>query len=477
MKKENGSSKAESKSVGRIRFPGIEQKDFAAAVQTLEGCKQPPCPERRFPNSYFSPGGYYKENWWQLDLSLVVTGYKWIDQDFSEKALLNFESAQREDGRIPLWGPDLLPQGSHISQQKENVSSLPKVFEAAAQIGRRSANEDFINRIYETLKKYFQWWWNCRRDERTGLFSAVFEETFAPYLFYAGEWAPPDTNMELVHGCGCLAAIAARLNLGEEHNFYLARQKEIQEAVVKHLWDGDRKAFFPYLIKERKLATDFLGAAFAPLRCGTALPEQKDVLMKLLFDDAQFNWNAFPLTSVNRQDTAFTVVNGKYVGNPCWLGSVWTLIKENVVRGLKESGENVAAASLALKTVRMFNGNYAEFLNPLNGKGQGAESYAWSAAQYLELLLDVIFGRAYDARKKTFSVAPSIPQELYGNSIALNSLALPDGSEVSVNIDCQEQPLIECELNGEKHSGRVSLQLRCSEAERTAGQKCIRFLS
>ena len=50
---------------------------------------------------------------WHVTAAVVhfikMTGYKWIDQDFSEKALLNFESAQREDGRIPLWGPDLLP--------------------------------------------------------------------------------------------------------------------------------------------------------------------------------------------------------------------------------------------------------------------------------------------------------------------------------------------------------------------------------
>lgn len=448
-----------SEVVARIQFPGITQNDFDQAFSTIGKSKQAPCPQKGFTKSYFSPGGYYGEDWWQLDFSLALTGYKWASQAFCEDSILNFETAQRPDGRIPLWGSDGLPEGERFSKQRIGVSSLPKIFDAAHQLVRRSTDLDFAGRIYVVLKKYFQWWMNHRLDARTGLFSAVFEETFIPYLGVAGEWAPPDTNMELIHACGCLAAIAGRLGLTADREFYLARQKETQRAVIEYLWDGKRSGFFPYLLKEQKLAPICMNSIFIPLRCRTASPEQKAALLKRLTNHDEFNWNTIPLTSVNRQSPEFTIIQGDYCGNPCWSGSVWTLLNESIARGLMESGERMLAAQLAYRTVLAFNGNYAEFLNPTDGTGHGVKDYVWSAAQYIELLLDVIFGLDYDAESRTITAEPAVAPELYGQRIAIHSLILPNGQKISVNVSCEEHPWIELELDGQRYSSRDKVQI------------------
>lgn len=446
-------------SIAYIQCPGITQADFDKAFKTIELSKQVPCPRKGFTKPYFSPGGYYGEDWWQLDFSVALTGYKWADQDFCQESILNFETGQRPDGRIPLWGSDGLPEGERFSKQRFEVSSLPKIFDAAHQLVRRSADLEFAGRIYSVLKKYFQWWLDKRRDAQTGLFSAVFEETFIPYLGVSGEWAPPDTNVELIHACGCLAAIAGRLGLAQDREFYFARQTEIQNAVTRYLWDDQRKGFFPYLLKEHTLAATSMNSMFMPLRHRTALPPQKAALLQRLTDHEQFNWKTIPLTTVDRRSPEFTIINGDYCGNPCWSGSVWTLTNETIVRGLLDSGERTLAAQLAYKTVLAFSGNYAEFLNPADGTGHGVKDYVWSAAQYIELLLDVIFGLDYDAQNGTITAEPAVPPELYGQSIAIHSLRLPSGQKLAMNLSCEENPRIELEVDGQRYSGRGKVQV------------------
>ena len=86
----------------RISFPGNRDKCFFDAINVLEECKVKDLPCCGFENEFMSPGGYYKNCWWERDSTLTLSGYKWIDQEFAEKALENFISVQKENGRIPL---------------------------------------------------------------------------------------------------------------------------------------------------------------------------------------------------------------------------------------------------------------------------------------------------------------------------------------------------------------------------------------
>ena len=95
----------------KINFPGIAQADLDYAVECIEVCRRENAEQYGFPYPYFTPGGAYGAQWWQLDSSLALCGYKWVDRAFCERSLLNFVNSQRPDGRICLWGKDLLPSG------------------------------------------------------------------------------------------------------------------------------------------------------------------------------------------------------------------------------------------------------------------------------------------------------------------------------------------------------------------------------
>lgn len=409
----------------KIVFPNISQIDFEYAFECLEECKQSDAAEFGFNHPYFAPGGQYGKQWWQLDSSLALAGYKWADRGFSETALLNFIESQKENGRICLYGFDVLPEyvaGNNFPKQHEGVSSLPKIFDVAYNIVKCSKDITMLEKTYTMLKRYIDWWYSDRFDIKTGLFSAVFEETFIPYLGKAMEYAPVDTNVEIYVGLVSTSKIAARLKKDNESKILLKKADELKTAINEHLWDEEKGAYYPYDLQNNCRICQLMASTFYPLRMKIASSEQKKSLIALLKNDEHFNWNTIPLTSVSKKDPTFTTTVGSYQGNASWSGNVWTLINEMVVRGLSDSGENELAAELALKTIYAFNANCTEFINPFDGTGHGVLKYAWTASQYIELIVEVIFGIGFDEEKQGITVLPNLPQALKDKELSLQGV-------------------------------------------------------
>ena len=421
----------------KITFPGISQADFDYAIDCLEVCKKPEAKKYGFSYPYFAPGGMYGAQWWQLDSSLALCGYKWIDKDMVEASLQNFVDVQKDDGRICLYGADVFPNqvaGGNFSMQNEGVSSLPKLFDSAYQVLKGSQDRALKEKVYTLLKRYLDWWFSARQDEKTGLITAVFEETFIPYLRYAGEYAAVDTNVEVAVGCHVVELLAEELGYKSDAAVARERFDALKCSINKYLWNDEAGAYFAYYVKEEKHDERLMVSAFYPLRLKIAPPERRTRLISLMTDDSHFNWDTTPLTSVSKRDKIFVTTRGGYQGNASWSGNVWTLCNEMVIRGLLDCGEDSLAANLALKTVRAFNHNCAEFINPFDRSGHGVIQYAWSASQYLEILIEVIFGAKYSAGDK-FIPTPHLCDELMCECIALENIRLPDGSVKSIFIE------------------------------------------
>lgn len=157
-----------------------------------------------FKYPFFSPGGY-GECWWEIDSSYAAEAYSYIDFITAKNAMLNFFFVQKEDGRIPLWGNDILPKSENHPLQSDNASALPVLFMTGFAVAKRSRDNDFRHKIFNMLYKYLNWWKKERKDKNTGLITYLFEETFPPYLGRAGEYCGVDTNVAVAIGakiCG-----------------------------------------------------------------------------------------------------------------------------------------------------------------------------------------------------------------------------------------------------------------------------------
>ena len=422
----------------KITFPKIKQSDFYYAFECLNDCMQSDAKDFGFNYPYFTPGGCYGKQWWQLDSSLALSGYKWKDRKFAETALLNFIESQKGDGRICLWGNDLLPEqvaGNGFPKQNAGVSSLPKIFDVAYHIVKSSDNCELLAKTYSMMKRYLDWWYRDRFDNNTGLITSVFEETFIPYLGKAMEYAAVDTNVEIYVGLIYTSNLAESLKDNSTSEELREKAASLKKAINEHLWDDEKGAYYPFDILENKRIFQLMASTFYPLRMEIASLDKKERLIKLLLNHDKFNWDTIPLTSVSKDDPIFQTTLGAYQGNASWSGNVWTLINEMVIRGLLDSGEKELAAELALKTVYSFNNNYTEFINPFDGSGHGVLKYAWTASQYLEIIIEVIFGIKSDAEKKEVSISPNLCQELKFSKISITDLMVLDGVYLDVTID------------------------------------------
>ena len=241
-----------------------------------------------------------------------------------------------------------------------------------------------------------------------------------------------DTNVEVYVGCHYVEALARELGEARDANEVGERKEKLKKAINQYLWNEEKGAYFPYFLKEGKLGECLMASAFYPLRMQIAPAERQKQLLKLLTDREHFHWDTLPLISVSKKDPAFTTTIGSYKGNASWSGNVCTLINEMVVRGLCDCGEDDLAAKLAWKTVCSFNCNCAEFLNPFDGVGHGVLQYAWTASQYLELLIEVIFGVDYDAKNKTVKLHPRIAEELRNERLEIKELHIAESLSVDI---------------------------------------------
>lgn len=439
--------------VPRIVFPGITQEQFSDAFVVLDECLVMDEPRYGFSYPFIAPGGHYGGCWWQLDASISMQGAKWVNQRFTENMLRGFSSVQRQDGRIPLYGHDKVPNFPE-------GSSLPKLFGAAYAVLKQSSDRELMRATYVCLKKYLDWWFTVRKDETSGLITGVFEESFPPFENQLKNTAQVDLNVEVVVGCDVVAKLARELGLSEDVKKYTKQRDDLKASINRYLWNEQLGAYFTYNVREKKHDVKLLCSTFDPMRMQIAVPTRVPTMLAMLTNDRYFNWGQNGLTSAAKTDPIYNETTGDYNGNPAWSGDIWTLRNEAVIDGLEAAGRYDLAAYLSLKTVKLFTNNYTEFLKPSDGSGHGVKRYAWSASQYIQILIENIFGVDYNGFTKTITLRPNLDKTLDGKTISLKQLLLPDGSRLNLSITTQAGTTqIDYAITGEKNGMQVVVAL------------------
>ncbi len=422
--------------VPRIQLPGISQDNFKDAFKVLDECLVTDVPLRGFNYPFLAPGGAYGENWWQLDGSLNLAGAKWVDQQLAEGVIRGFTEVQNQnpDGRIDLWG------GSPIRGQTGDVSSLPRYFEAAYDVFRRTGDASLQHLIFESMKKYLGYWFSPnKRDKATGLITALFEETFSnPQLVIKQDRlpdgiAPVDLNVAVAVGCYNTARMAHLMGKEQEAAKYTADFDRLSQDINQYLWNDEDHVYYNFNINSRTHYKMLTCSTFDPMRLGIAPPDRVEKLIPVLLNPVNFNWGIRPLTTIAKTDPAFCEAKGTYDGRG-WFGDVWTLRNLEVIRGLKDAGKHDLAADLNWSTIKTFNGKYCEFIVPSTGSAEGVQRYGWSASQFISALIENLFGIDYDRTQMRLRIVPIIPKALWGQEIAISHVKIPSNDSLYLDI-------------------------------------------
>ncbi len=159
----------------------------------------------------------------------------------------------------------------------------------------------------------------------------------------------------------------------------------ITPALIARLYDEPSGMFLPVAIPAVTERIPLTWTALAPLALPD-LPEQiGHRLMECLLDERHF-WTAAAPPSVSLDEPSFSLrehFDGlrRYWRGPTWVNAAWL-----VWRGMVRLGYEQQAATLARGiTETVARAGLREFYDPHDGRGMGAEDFAWSALA-LELL-------------------------------------------------------------------------------------------
>ncbi len=425
-----------------ITVPGISQKDFTEAFKVLDECLITDVPWRGFNYPFLAPGGAYGASWWQLDASLNIAGAKWANEKLVEDMMRGFSEVQLQnpDGRIDLYG------NAPVRGQPADVSSLPRFFDAAYDVARRSADAGLRRIIFDAMKKYLAYWFSTKkRDGRSGLITAVFEETFSHDHDKLDGIAPIDLNVAVAIGCRYTAQLASQLGEPAEANEYEKKFAGLQERINKYLWDEEKGAYYNYDLRFGKITPRLLCTTFDPLRLNIAPPERAKKLVDKLVDPKLFSWGDRPLTSISKLEPDYIEATGPYDGR-AWFGDIWTMRNLPVIFGLMACGRHDLAAELNWMTIQLFNNRYYEYLKPADGSGHGVQRYGWTASQYIQAIVENLFGVDYDALAGRIRILPHIPCRLFGKNLTLDSLTIPCDANTRLHLQIRQQSRLAAEM-------------------------------
>jgi len=419
----------------QLTLPGITQAQFEDAFAILdEAVVYDPLPFNGFPAPFLAPGAggaYYGNNWWVLDASLAMQPLLWTAPEFCIRMMEGFADVHdtNPDGCIQHEGK-IARRGIPC-----NCSVIPRVFEAWHAVCRISDNDALRRRFYRCMVRHLAWWLSpVKREPELGLATSVFEESFTYHGGYSpGEMATVDTNVAIAVGAQLCAELADELGLKKEAASHRQSFESMATAINDNLWNEEHGCYLNRLVKEGCHRPILANHMFDTLRYNIAPPDRRAKLLERLFDPNQFGWGKLGLTTVARQDPKFVVATGPYDGT-AWNGDIWTMRNHPIIAGLRDAGEHERAAELAWHTVKIFAGQYAEYLEPDGGTPHGVARYAWTAGQWLQIIIEEIFGLRWHAKSRTLTVKPNVPAELAGQTLELKGLRLPDAERTRFDI-------------------------------------------
>jgi len=279
--------------------------------------------------------------------------------------------------------------------------------------------------------------------------------------------APVDLQVAVAIGCAYVSEIAEWVGEVEAASYYRKAFEDLKAAINQYCWDDKDGVYYNFNVKTLTRSKRLIVSAFDPLRLGIAPEDRVERLLKKLTDPALFNWGNRPLTSLAKTESDYVEAEGPYDGR-AWLGDIWTMRNLPVIFGLRDSGHDELAALLAWNTVKIFHANYSEYVTPSNGKGEGVSRYGWSASQYIQTVIEHVFGIDYDAVTKRLSVEPLLVPELRASRIAIEGLRLPtpENSQLSASIAPRERGETEIYVAVKAVPQDVTLVIRLDGATR-----------
>lgn len=333
--------------------------------------------------------------------SLTMLAYALMDPLSAMNSQRVYSERQYKNGYINYrTGPYL---NEVIEHKGDLTSSAPWYAWQNWEIYKISKDKNFIKEMYESSKKFYNFYVSNRDKDNDGLCEwgghgvlecvrdgqvAVWTEVGWPANFEA-----VDLNCMLVKEANSLADMAKELGLKKEAGEWKLKANKRAELTNKTFWD--KQTGFYYQVDKKDHDFTFKNEndlkrqeiiGFLPMWAGIATKEQAAILMKTLTDTSKF-WRKYGVPSLAADDPYY---NDKgYWNGPVWVEWDYFIMDALIQYGYKEEAKELVKRVAANMVAQLKKDhNLWEFYSPDEQWAGYHKTYIW-AGIINRMLIDV----------------------------------------------------------------------------------------
>jgi hypothetical protein len=337
-----------------------------------------------FTREAIAPSKIHYVGVWHWDQFFHAIAFRHVDMRLAEDQIRILLDHQQANGMIPdaIHDEGLV---THLEKPVDaDVTKPPLIAWAVLKLYEKSGHTDFLQEVYEPLKRWNEWWFSENSDER-GL--CVYRHPFSSGLDDSPLWdygmpvTSPDLNTYLCIQMESIARIARLIGEDAEAAEYQARSARHAARMIEVLWNEERGIF-------NALRGDEVIPVLTPFNLLPLwirdLPESITARLIANLTDPTLFWATWPLATVALSDPHFDPMQ-------MWRGPTWVNINYLFIEALTRVRQYALAAELRRKTLEliMLHDDIYEYYNPITGERppKAAPIFGWTSAVFIDLAL------------------------------------------------------------------------------------------
>jgi len=191
----------------------------------------------------------------------------------------------------------------------------------------------------------------------------------------------PGFNALLIASEHALAGIARVL--GRDPRPHRERAEALTDSLVRHLWQPHAGMFLCRDVRADRVIEEMSVTGLLPL----VVPSLPGRIASAMLRTAR--GDHFGLGSTSALVPSYDLLGSAFDASRYWCGPAWFNINWIIERGLRLHGAETEASALRHAVLDAAGASrFAEYIDPLTGRGRGATHFSWTAAVTIDFLDD-----------------------------------------------------------------------------------------
>ncbi len=374
----------------------VRERVIVKSVQTLIGNWRSPAGDLTFDGIF--PSWEEFQGFWAWDSWKHAVAVALFAPELAKNQVRAMFAYQNAAGMIP----DVIYRDRRLNNLRN--TKPPLAAWAVWQIYSATKDKAFVREMYPKLVRYHRWWYANRDHDG----NALCEYGATDSSLLPAKWESGMDNAVRFDGARILFNREGAYSLDQESvdlNSYLFAEKKylakmatllddqssaerwhreatlLGQRIREKMFDRRTKYFYDIHLGTGEPVRVQGPEGWIPLWAGVASPQQGNAVRDVIMQPSKFA-TKLPFPSVSADNPRFQP-NGGYWRGPVWLDQAYFAVAGLNAYGFKADAQRFEQLVLERTNAAVTGTAIRETYNPLNGEGENAKDFGWSASSLL----------------------------------------------------------------------------------------------